>query len=149
MAEHEALGAVDGVKADRGKEQAERAGHEALDDGFTRNAGDDRKAEDTEPELFRRHEFQRELGKQRGEEIQGNAAEQAAPEGAPAGRGERLARLTLQRHLVPLYRRCRRRRGAGRVDEDGGDGAAEDRTAVDSAQHDQSRFRGHGKGHGQ
>ena len=100
MAEHEALGAVDGVKADRGKEQAERAGHEALDDGLARNAGDDRKAEDTEPELFRRHEFQRELGKQRGEEVQGDAAEQAAPEGAPAGRGERLARLTLQRHLV-------------------------------------------------
>ena len=145
MAEHEALGAVDGVKADRGKEQAERAGHEALDDGFTRNAGDDRKAEDTEPELFRRHEFQRELGKQRGEEVQGDAAEQAAPEGAPAGRGERLARLTLQRHLVPLYRRCRRRRGAGRMDEDGGDGAAEDGAAVNGAEDDKSRVRRHGK----
>ncbi len=44
--------------------------------------------------FFRRHEFQRELGKQRGEEIQGNAAEKTVPERAPAGRGERLARLT-------------------------------------------------------
>lgn len=49
-----------------------------------------------------------------------------------------LARLTLQRHLVPLYRRCRRRRGAGRMDEDGGDGAAEDGAAVNGAEDDKS-----------
>ena len=35
------------------------------------------------------------------------------------------------------------------MDQNGGDGTAEDRAAVDGAQHDQSRFRGHGKGHGQ
>ena len=121
LTEHEALGAVDGIKADGGDKQTERTGHESLDHGLARNAGDDGKAKNAEPELFCRHELQRELSQQRGEEVERNAAEQAAPEGRPAGRRQRFTGFALQGHLVALDSRCGRSRGAGGVDEYGGD----------------------------
>ena len=121
LTEHEALGAVNGVEADGGNKQTKRTGHEALDHGFARNTGNYGKAEYAEPELLRRHELQRELSQQRGEEIKRNAAEQAAPEGRPASRRKSLTGFALQGHLVALDSRCGRSRGAGSVDEYGGD----------------------------
>ena len=120
LTEHEALGAVNGVEADGGNKQTKRTGHESLDHGLARNAGDDGKTEDTEPELLRRHEFQRELSQQRGEEVERNAAEQAAPEGRPASHRKSLTGFALQGHLVALDSRCGRGRGTGGVDEYGG-----------------------------
>ena len=146
MAEHEALGAVDGVKADRGKEQAERAGHQSLYDALAGDTGDDGQAEDAEPELFGGHELQRELSQCGSEEVQGDAAEQAAPEGAPAGRGQRLTCLSVQRHLIALDSRRRGGGGAGGVDKYRGDGAAEDSAAINCAEDYKSGVGRHGEG---
>ena len=145
LTEHEALGAVDGIKADGGDKQTERTGHESLDHGLARNAGDDGKTEDAEPELLRRHELQRELSQQRGEEVKRNAAEQAAPEGRPAGRRQRFTGFALQGHLVALDSRCGGSRGTWGVDEYGGDGAAKDSAAVDSAEDDKPGISRHGE----
>ena len=149
LSEHEPLSALHGVHADGGQQQAQRTGDQALQQGLGRHARDNGQAEDRKPEIFRRSEFHGQLRQQRSEKVQRDAGEQAAAEGGEAGHGQRLARLPLQGELVALNGGGGRGGGARRVDQNGGDGAAEDRTAVDSAQHDQSRFRGHGKGHGQ
>ena len=146
LTEHEALGAVNGVEADGGNKQTKRTGHEALDHGFARNTGNYGKAEYAEPELLRRHELQRELSQQRGEEIKRNAAEQAAPEGRPAGRRQRFTGLALQGHLVALDSRCGGSRGAGGMYKYGRDGAAKDSAAIDSAEDDKPSISRHGEG---
>ena len=149
LSEHEPLSALYGVHADGGQQQAQRAGDQTLQQRLGRHARNDGQAEDRKPEIFRRAEFHGQLRQQRSEKVQRDAGEQTAAEGGEAGHGQRLARLPLQGELVALNGGGGRGGGARRVDQNGGDGAAEDRTAVDSAQHDQSRFRGHGKGHGQ
>ena len=146
LSEHEALRAVDRVKADAGDQQTERAGHKSFDDALAGNTGDDGQAEDAEPELLCRHELQRELRQRGSEEIQGDAAEQTAPEGAPAGGRQRFTGLALQGHLVALDSGRRGSGGAGGVNEDSGDGAAEDSAAVDGAEDNKSGVGGHGEG---
>ena len=149
LSEHEPLSALHGVHADGGQQQAQRTGDQALQQGLGRHARDNGQAEDRKPEIFRRSEFHGQLRQQRSEKVQRDAGEQTAAEGGEAGHGQRLARLPLQGELVALNGGGGRGGGARRVDQNGGDGAAEDRAAVDGAQHDQSRFRGHGKCHGQ
>ena len=146
LAEHEALGTENGGKTDGRQQQAQRTGHEALDHGLAGNARDDSQAEQAQPEVFGGHELQRQLGQHGGKEVQGNAAEKTAPERAPAGGGQRFAGLALQGHLITLNGSGGGGGGAGSMDENCGNGAAEDSTAVNSAQNDQAGIGLHGKG---
>ena len=149
LAKHEALAANDGVKADGAKEKTQSAGHKTLDYALAGNAGDNGKSKEAEPEILGGHELKSQLCKKGSEEIKGNAAEQTTPEGAPAGGGQSLTCLTLKGHLVTFNGSCSRCGSAGSVNEDGGNGAAEDGAAVDSAENDEAGVSLHGEGEGE
>ena len=149
LAEHEARHAFHGVHADGGQEQAQNAGHEPLEDGPRGHPRDDGQPEEGKPKVFRALELHGELGEDRREEVERQAAQEAAAEGGEAGHRQRLGRLPAQGQLVAFDGRRRGSRGAGGMDEDGADGAAENGPAVDAAEHDEPRGGVHAEGDGQ
>ena len=72
-------------------------------------------------------------------------ANSGTDEGRGEGRRQRLARLALLRHRMAVEGGGHRPRLAGDVEQDRGDGAAEQRAPVDAGQHDDGRGRRHEK----
>ncbi len=124
---HVARGPFHRVHADGGEDEPEGTAHEALDHGAGGDAGDDGESEEGEPEIFRTAEFHRKLCKERCEGVEGNAGEKPAEEGSGAGGAERFARASLFGELIAVECGRSRSRSARGVDQDGADGAAEDR----------------------
>lgn len=130
-------------------QQPQGTGDQALQQRLGCHARNDGQAKNRQPEILGRAELHGQLCQQWGEEIQRDTREQAAAEGGETGNGQGFARLTLQGELIAFNGGGSGSRRTRRVDQNGGNGTAEDGAAVDAAQYDQSRLRSHGKGHGQ
>ena len=147
-AEHEPFGSFHRVHADGGQNQAESAGHEALHHGTGGYAGDDGQAEKGEPEIFRAAEFHGQLCQKGSKEVQGNTGKQTAEEGGDARCPQGFSGFSLFGQLIPVQSgRCRSRSTRG-MNENGGNGTAENSAAVNAAEHDQPCFRVHPEGEG-
>ena len=119
-------------------------------DGLERRllAHADERAEGEEEhrEFLRRSELQRELRDQRRHQRDHDDGEQRADEGRRERRGQRLAGLALLRHRMAVEGRRHRPRLARDVEQDRGDGAAEQRAPIDAGEHDDCRGRRHAEG---
>ena len=104
------------------------------------------KARKKTAKILRRPELQREARHQRRQRGDHDDGEQRADERGGEGRGERLAGPALLRHRIAVERRGDRPGFAGDVEQDRGDGAAEQRAPVDAGQHDDRRGRRHAEG---
>ena len=97
-------------------------------------------------EEFRRPEFERERRDQRRQEGDQQHRDQRADEGRGEGGGQGFGRPALLRHRIAVEGGGDRPGLAGDVEQDRGDGAAEQRAPVDAGQHHDRRGRVHGEG---
>ena len=123
VSEGEARGAHHGVLPDRDDEQPEDGRQQPLHQRARGEAADHRQAEQCDGEEILCPELQGEIGEARGDEVQAGEAEQAAGEAGRDGDPERASRLAGPGHRVAVQRGGRRRRGAGNVEQHGGEAA--------------------------
>ena len=140
--------ASDDGRAHRGEEEAECAAHQAEQRVALGERGDKGEAEDRQPEILDRTELQRDRRQWWREEEEGQRARQPADDGRDAGDRDREVAVALLGHRIAVHRGRDRGGRAGRVDEDGGIGAAVDRPRIDRAERDEPRGRVHGEGEG-
>lgn len=128
-----------GGQADQSGHQAQSTGHQALDHGLAGQAGNQGQAKDGDEEVLRGAEEQGHLGQRRRNEQQRDGAEQAADTGGNGGQANGLQCLALLGHGITVQTGGSRAGGAGRMDQNGRDGAAIDGRGVDGGQHNQGR----------
>ena len=102
-----------------------------------------REGQELDGEELRRPELQRDLGQERREEGDEHDREERAHERRGEGGGERLPALPLAGQRIAVEGGGHRPRLARDVEEDRGDGAAEERAPVDRRQQDDGRGRRH------
>ena len=135
-----------GVHADAGEQQAERHRDHGLVLGFAPEADERTEGQEIDREELRRPEFERERRDQRRQEGDQQHRDQRADEGRGERRGQRFGRPALLRHRIAVEGGGDRPRFAGDVEQDRGDGAAEQRAPVDAGQHHDGRGRIHREG---
>ena len=138
--------AADGVQTNAAQQQAQHAGEQALDEGFTGQAGDDGQAEHGQQEVFQNRELQGEGAQRGGDEQHGDGAEGAAHGGTQRGHAHGLHAAALLGQLVAVNGGGSRSGSAGRVAEDGGNGAAVNSGGVHGHQHGEGGHRAHAVG---
>ena len=119
---------------------------EHLEGRFPSHADEAAEGQKLDREELGRPELQREAGDDRRQEGQHEDGEEGADEGGGEGGRERLVGLALLRHGMAVEGGRDRPRLAGNVEQDRGDGAAEQRAPVDRRQHDDRRGRRHREG---
>ena len=144
----EAGDAVGGVEADGAEQHTEEGADEALGHRLAGNCDDDRQAEDGQHEHLAGAEVHGHISDQRRQEGHDQCADDAAAEGGEHGHGQSLTGLALFAHGVAVQQGGGSRRGAGGVDQDGGDGAAVHAAAVNAQQQADGRDEVHAKGEG-
>ena len=135
-----------GVHADAGQQQAERHRDDGLVLGLAAEADEGAEGQQIDREEFRRPEFQRERRDQRRQKRDQQHRDQRADEGGGERRGQRFRRPALLRHRIAVEGGRDRPGLAGDVEQDRGDGAAEQRAPVDARQHHDRRGRIHREG---
>ena len=132
-----------GVHADAGEQQAERHRNHRLVLGLAAEPDKGAEGEQIDREEFRRPEFQRKRRDHRRQEGDQHHRDQRADERRGERRGQRFRRPALLRHRIAVEGGRHRPRLAGDVEQDRGDGAAEQRAPVDAGQHHDRRSRIH------
>ena len=134
------------VHADAGEQQAERHRNDGLVLGLAAEPDKGAEGQQIDREEFRRPEFQRERRDHRRQEGDQQHRDQRADEGRGERRGQRFGRPALLRHRIAVEGGRDRPGLAGDVEQDRGDGAAEQRAPVDAGQHHDRRGRVHREG---
>ena len=134
------------VEADGGERKADHHRRHGLERRLLAHADEAAEGQEIDAELLRRPELQREGGDQRRHQRDHDDGEQRADEGGGEGGGQRLAGPALLRHRMAVEGGRHRPWLAGDVEQDRGDGAAEQRAPVDAGQHDDRRGRRHREG---
>ena len=104
------------------------------------------KVEEVDREELGRPELQRELGESGARKVISDDGDQRADERRGEGGGQRLVGPALLGHRMAVEGGGHRPGLARDVEQDRGDGAAEQRTPVDAGQHDDGRGRRHREG---
>ena len=134
------------IHADAGQQQPERHRDQGLVLLLAPEADEGAEGQQIDREEFRRPEFERERGDQRRQEGDQQHRDQRADERRGERRGQRLGRPALLRHRIAVEGGCDRPRFARDIEQDRGDGAAEQRAPVDARQHHDGGGRVHGEG---
>ena len=134
------------VHADAGQEQAEGHRDDDLVPLLPAKTDEGAERQEVDGEELRRAEAEREIGDPRGEEGDEQYRHERADEGGREGGGERLGGPPLLRHRVAVEGGRDRPRLARDVEQDRGDGAAEQRPPIDAGQHHDRRGRVHREG---
>ena len=142
-AERHAQGAGDRIHADAGEQQAERHGNDGLVLILASEAHERAERQQVDREKFRRPEPQRERGDAGRQKRDQQDRRQRADERRGEGCGQGLRRLALLRHRIAVEGGRHRPCLARNVEQDRGNGAAEQRAPVDAGQHDDGRGRVH------
>jgi hypothetical protein len=133
------------VEPDGAQRKAQTHGRQHLERRASSHAHEAGEREEVDGEEFGRPECQRELGDQRGEERDHDHGHQRADEGGGEGSRQRLVGPALLRHGVTIEG-CGHRPGfTGDIEEDGGDGSAEQGAPIDAGEHDDGGGGRHGK----
>ena len=135
-----------GVHADAGEQQAQRHRNDRLVLVLAAEADKGAEGQEIDGEELRRAEFQRKRGDQRRQEGDQQHRDERADEGRGERRGQRLRRPALLRHRIAVEGGRHRPGLAGNVEQDRGDGAAEQRAPIDAGQHHDRRGRVHREG---
>src|SRR5262249_28110855 len=125
------------------QDEPEHDGHERLQRIAAAQADEARERQELDREELGRAELQRHLGQERREERDQHDREQGADEGGAERRRERLASLPLPGQRIAVERRRHRPGLAGNVEENRGEGAAEERAPVERRQQDDRGGRRH------
>ena len=137
------------VEADRAEREAQAHGGQHLEGRALAHADEAGKRQEEDGEELRRPELQRELGDQRRQEGDQDHGHQGADEGGGEGGRQRLVGPALLGHGVAVEGGGHRPGLARDIEQDGGDGATEQRSPVDAGEHDDGRGRRHREGQGQ
>ena len=136
-------GEADHARIDVGADEAEQDAEAHHGDGLDERAAREHDRRDQpkhhERKIFRRTEFERELGKRRGEIGDDQRRNAAGDEGADRRDAERGPGAAAARHLVAVERGHHRGRFAGNVDQDRRGRAAILGAVIDAGEHDQGR----------
>ena len=134
------------VEPDRGEREADHHGDDRLERRLLAQADEAAERQEIDAEFLGRAELQREARDQRRHQRDDDHREQRADERRRERGGERLAGLALLRHRMAVEGGRHRPWLARDVEQDRGDGAAEQRAPVDAGQHDDRRGRRHREG---
>ncbi|MGY3595083.1 hypothetical protein ACVIGB_003132 [Bradyrhizobium sp. USDA 4341] len=134
------------IHADAGKQQPERHRDHGLVLGLAAEADERAEGQEIDGEEFRRAKLQRERRDHRRQEGDQQHRDQRADEGRGERGGQRFGRPALLRHRIAVERGRDRPGFAGDVEQDRGDGAAEQRTPIDAGQHHDGGCRIHREG---
>ena len=141
--------AGNGVDADGSDQNAQAAADQALFHILAGDVADDAQAEHRQQEELGRAELQRKLRQLRTDEPQAQHGHKAADIARKRSGAQGASRLALLRQRVAVDGGRGGGGGAGRVEQNGGNGAAVDRAAVNAEEHQNALRRLHTKGHGQ
>ena len=134
------------VEADGAERKAQAHRGQHLEGRALAHADEAREGQEEHGEELRRPELQRELGDQRRQEGDQDDGDQGADERGGEGCSQRLVGAALLGHRMAVEGRRHRPRLARNIEQDGGDGAAEQRAPVDAREHDDGRGRRHREG---
>ncbi len=144
--EREARVGTDLGDADARQQKSEAGADQALERGAARQRGDQRQAEDRQPEVFDRSEGESDLGQRRREADQERGADETAHHRRQTGDGEGEVAVAALGHGIAVERRGDGRRGARRVEQYRRVGTPVNRAGVDRSHQDQRRRGRHRKG---
>ena len=140
---------VDGSQAHCGQHQTDDAGDQALDQVLLGQGDDQCQGEDGDGEILPGAELDGDVGQGGRDTHQGQQAEDGAHKGEHDAHAQGLARLTLPGQGGAVQTGGHRGRGAGDVQQDGGDQAAGDAADVQGHQGGLALGGRHAIGHGQ
>ena len=142
----ETADAADGIGADGGDHQADQRREQALEQRAFGHRDDDAEAENAEREIGGGAERQCELRQRSGQKDDAEDADEIADRAGLQRNAERFSGLALLLHLVAVDHGRGGGVGAGRADQDGGNGAAIFGADIGRRQQHQGRDRVHGVG---
>ena len=140
---------VDGELVHHGYQHAQHTDPQAAEHLAPGQGGDDGEGEEDDEELLHGRELDGPAGQDGGEEGQHHQGDHAAHEGGGDADFQGAFSLAPQGHWVSVEGRTHRRRGAGNVDEDGGDQAAGDAAHIEAQQQIEGHLHGVGVGQGE
>jgi len=126
--------------------EAEHHRHQNLERGLLAHADETAEGQEKHRKKLRGTELQRKLRHQRRQESDHHDGKEGADKGRRECRGQCLTGLALLGHRIAIKCGCHRPRLTGNIEQDGRDRAAEQRTPVNTRQHDHRRRRRHGEG---
>ncbi|MGY4287205.1 hypothetical protein ACVWXO_006425 [Bradyrhizobium sp. LM2.7] len=135
-----------GIHADAGEQEAERHRDHRLVLGLAPEADEGAEGQQIDREELGRAELQRKRRDHRRQEGDQQHRDKRADKGGRERRGQRLRRPALLRHRIAVKGGRDRPGFAGNVEQDRGNGAAEQRAPVDAGQHHDRRGRIHREG---
>jgi hypothetical protein len=137
LAEGQAALAGDGVDSHQADGQAEGQRGKAAEPGRPQDRGDGQQGQDHDGEVAGRTQADGELDHDRRADGKQGGADGAGDERADGRRRKRLRSPARLGHLVAFDRRHHRRRFTGRIQQDGGGGAAVHTAVVDAGEHNE------------